>query len=231
MTNRNFAFIFFCCALVCASAVPARGQGCYADGFTLIPGIEPKADSAFDVTFDSVHYQNNDFEVQLHNAIAVWSNVSGSNWKYNFAGFTAGADAQDGRVNITKGTSPDPLGPDVLAVTYVRTSLTTSRIIDSDIYFNGGDPINSDPSHIEYDFQRIVTHELGHALGLDHNDACVSTPSVMNSTIPGTGPLGHSLGAPEIAAVQYLYSGNLTKRSISPASRKEAPRPPRRPSP
>src|SRR5512137_1736541 len=136
MTKTNVVVLFFSCAILGVAAGP--GVRCFASRFKTISGFLPKADSAFSVTFDSANYQNNDFDVQLHDALAVWSNVSGSNWKYNFAGYAAGADANDGRASIVKSSSPYPFlfSPDTLAATVVRSSISTRRIIDSDVYFN-----------------------------------------------------------------------------------------------
>lgn len=98
-----------------------------------------------------------------------------------------------------------------LAVTVFFTEfniLGTADIVEADIIFN--DNLNFDVydgpqrpgsnTSREYDFQRIALHELGHVLGLGHDD---SRPAIMNSTI---GNLSR-LQADDINGADTLYAG------------------------
>lgn len=98
-----------------------------------------------------------------------------------------------------------------LAVTVFFTEfniLGTADIVESDIIFNsnlnfdvydGPQRPGSNTSR-EYDFQRIALHELGHVLGLGHDDR---QPAIMNSTI---GNLSR-LQADDINGADTLYAG------------------------
>ncbi len=98
-----------------------------------------------------------------------------------------------------EGTSPDPCSDDglntaafrldkcgfafgnsTLAITYSVFSRGTLK--ETDIIFNGNEPwdIYDGPLRYAPDFTRVAVHELGHALGLDHED---SVPSIMSSRI------------------------------------------------
>lgn len=98
-----------------------------------------------------------------------------------------------------------------LAVTVFFTEfniLGTADIVEADIIFN--DNLNFDVydgpqrpgsnASREYDFQRIALHELGHVLGLGHDN---SQPAIMNSSI---GNLSR-LQADDIAGADTLYAG------------------------
>ena len=98
-----------------------------------------------------------------------------------------------------------------LAVTVFFTEfniLGTADIVEADIVFN--DNLNFDVydgpqrpgsnTAREYDFQRIALHELGHVLGLGHDD---SQPGIMNSTI---GNLSR-LQSDDINGANTLYAG------------------------
>jgi hypothetical protein len=59
------------------------------------------------------------------------------------------------------------------------------------------------------DFETAVLHELGHALGLDHNNARDDPANAdgfdtMNAVLP-TGVARRNLAAPDLAALQVLY--------------------------
>ncbi|MBC52817.1 MAG: hypothetical protein CMQ34_03175 [Gammaproteobacteria bacterium] len=98
-----------------------------------------------------------------------------------------------------------------LAVTVFFTEfniLGTADIVEADIIFNNnlnfdvydGPQRPGSNATREYDFQRIALHELGHVLGLGHDD---SQPAIMNSTI---GNLSR-LQADDINGADTLYAG------------------------
>ncbi len=131
--------------------------------------------------------------------------MTGSNWRFNFTGYSSAASDEDGKMSVVKGGGFG-FPPGVLAVTLV-SALTNGQIVDSDIFFHPGEPINNFPSENEYDFELIALHEMGHALGLDHNDNCLPKPTVMHSTVT-PGPHDCSLAEAEISGVRSLYSGS-----------------------
>jgi len=98
-----------------------------------------------------------------------------------------------------------------LAVTVFFTEfniLGTADIVEADIIFNknlnfdvyDGPQRSGSNTAREYDFQRIALHELGHVIGLGHDD---SQPAIMASTIGNL----FRLQADDIAGADTLYAG------------------------
>src|SRR5688572_15857165 len=101
--KRAFLPLLSCAVLSFAAesvdAVPAAA--CHAGGFTVIGSpareILPKADSNFNVTLDAEYYQGNGFDEALRKAMEKWSTVTGSNWRFNFSGYSNAISDQDCR--------------------------------------------------------------------------------------------------------------------------------------
>ncbi len=181
-------------------------SACKPGGYTLIRfsgGVEirPKADPSFAVGLDSQNFQGNAFDSALRSAMAAWSAVSGSAWRYNFSGYTnLPPDSADGRMTDVLGGRSFPAG--VLATTLV-SAMGNGQLVDSDTYFNAAANFGAGG----VDFESVALHEMGHGLGLDHNDGCNPTPTVMQSSI-APGVQMRTLQAPEIAGVRALYPGS-----------------------
>lgn len=144
--------------------------------------------------------------------------------------FTRGADATsrpyaiDG-VNIVK-TNMTPsewaaaaLGiEDALAITGTLPLDLTGEIFDADIAFNPNPPnlfsTDTTTPSTHFDFEAILTHEIGHFLGLDHSAILAATmfPSVGEGV-----SFPRVLSSDDIAGVSSIYptTSYLTKGSIS----------------
>lgn len=79
-----------------------------------------------------------------------------------------------------------PWAADIVARTHLEEDPFSHEIVEADIFLNGDHAfraLSSNPSGTElgyYDIQAIVTHELGHAVGMAHNTDL--TTSVMYPT-------------------------------------------------
>ncbi len=92
-----------------------------------------------------------------------------------------------------------------LAVTLISQDSTINKgIKDADIFFNPAIPFNTDPTSGEVDFETVLMHELGHSLGLDHNDNCVVGRTVMESVID-LQEMRQELSSSELEGVRFLY--------------------------
>ena len=105
---------------------------------------------------------------------------------------------------------------DALAVTNIAVSTQTGDIVDADILVNPTVEFSTDPTtpSNRYDFESVLTHEIGHFLGLDHSAILSATmfPRVSQG-VNGS----RVLSSDDIAGLSSLYptASYLTKGSIS----------------
>jgi hypothetical protein len=96
----------------------------------------------------------------------------------------------------------DAWGSATLATTHMW--YIGSTLVETDIVFNSNEPWNVYFGPLSYyatDFRRVAVHELGHGLGLDHEDSGIPTimgTYVNNTTIPQQD---------DINGVEALYGG------------------------
>ena len=91
--------------------------------------------------------------------------------------------------------------------TTVMTDNLGYRAVDSDLVFNARDHrFDVNPSPNSFDIQSVVTHELGHHLGLFHPGGGRDIPQINNPGSAGCGPV-----VPD-AIMYFLYNG---RRSLA----------------
>jgi len=143
--------------------------------------------------------------------------------------FTRGADTSPSatygydnvnlvKTNLTSTEYANSGAGDALAITATSVALLTGDILDADIIFNPdvNVPFSTDtatPSN-QYDLESVLTHEVGHLLGLDHS-------AILSATMfPRVGQgvtSSRVLSSDDIAGVSSLYptASYQTKGSIS----------------
>lgn len=98
----------------------------------------------------------------------------------------------------------------VLGLTTVTYSTGTGEILDADIEINGLMPISGvRPGPGQYDLQSILTHEVGHFLGLTHShvgadDQCRDGATMCPTYDPGSEDF-RTLAADDIAGICEIY--------------------------
>ena len=162
-------------------------------------------------------------------AVEKWNGISGSKWNFNVVGQTSEpANFLDGKLTISAcgglfdcpgSPPPDPpadpgsgnidffprFQSGALAVTLIVEDLTAQRkVIDGDIFFNPGLPFEVNPGDGQFDFETVLLHELGHSMGIDHNDNCTADPTIMESVV-GLNDRKRTLTSQEIEGAKFLY--------------------------
>lgn len=129
-------------------------------------------------------------DLRLQNAMAEWNAVEGSSFQFLVGRDTDGVQAQ------TNGVTEIHFAPitssSTLAITFSRS--IGCQKIEADITFDSErtwstSPVDYDnPSGSPFNLELVALHELGHALGLDHENTRLG---IMDSLYPSGGSLGH----------------------------------------
>lgn len=103
-------------------------------------------------------------------AFGHWESVEESSVAFAFRGTTSQANREAGdRRNVVGFADADALGTGVLGATFV-TSDAVGRILDADIVLSRGIDFTTRLETFagRFDAESVLTHEVGHLLGLDH---------------------------------------------------------------
>lgn len=97
-----------------------------------------------------------------------------------------------------------PYDPGRLAVTVSAFDPSTGELLDTDIYLNPSyafDDLSRGSPRLRYDLATVLTHELGHALGLGESE---DPASAMWPAIP-PGRMTRTIGDDDVAGVAAVY--------------------------
>lgn len=93
---------------------------------------------------------------------------------------------------------------DVLAITIYKYRNSTKQMLHADIIFNPNYDFSTIQDNSKMDLETVLTHELGHFLGLQHIDENDDPNSIMNASIR-YGQVKRSLSQGDVERVQARY--------------------------
>lgn len=168
--------------------------------------------------------QGSSWDARLQNAMWHWNNVKGSTWDFYVGRDTDGShDTSNDRNEVYLDNS---LSLPTLAITRTRYHCYWLfgwhyGLDETDIGFNNNiswslGAINYSNLGSPQSFESVALHELGHALGLDHEDRWMAT---LNSFYPNSGPAGHWKEWDPLpddrAGVRFLYPDSTAETDLA----------------
>jgi len=159
----------------------------------------------------------------IRDAHETWSDEE-SELQWHYGGLTS--DATHGWIrggtnvnNVIWEDEAWPYGEEALALTIVTFNTANGDVLDADILINGVDHVTwaTDSRSGYHDVNNVVTHEVGHALGLGHSAHRDAT--MWSSAAPGE-TSKRSLADDDIAGLFALYAVEIetpVEPSPSPA--------------
>ncbi len=134
------------------------------------------------------------------NAIEEWDSEFSGDYMSRGSDYSATIFPLNDGVNaVTKSDKGDTW---LMVCNYTTYNVFLGKIYEFDIHVNTYHPWKTDGSSDAYDVQNVMTHEVGHALGIGHSD-------VVGATMMQGSYLGmmskRSIEADDKAALAYIY--------------------------
>jgi hypothetical protein len=143
----------------------------------------------------------------------AWENVPSANVRFIYRGTTQiGGVAHDGANVVSFTDTTAPLGSSTIAATFsffrseVGSDNVTRRVIDeADIVFNPSLEFSTSAEENKFDIQSVLTHEIGHLLGLKHSSIAgsIMAEHIGRDSDQYFGP--RAITSADAAAIRELY--------------------------
>jgi hypothetical protein len=156
-------------------------------------------------------------EVAVREAAATWEREGGPRFRFDDAPQArARTDWASDDVHMVWWDTDNssglfPPGSGLVAVTPIDFDPTTGEILDADVIVNARQVTSTRGDADAFDLQSVITHELGHLLGLDHSPLAGSTMA----PVPVRGDTSlRTLAPDERAALHALYPTTSPRGSV-----------------
>lgn len=165
--------------------------------------------SAIPLTIQLNSSTPSNYVAPIQTAMQTWFNVPGSYWQFTLGANTSASSVAADGINLLFFDLAGVNFPPPTSVIAFSSTFTSSsggfHATESDLIWNARDfPPSPTGAPGQQDLQSVVTHELGHHLGLDHTG------------LPGGATSGCGPQVPAATMWWSSASGDTTKRSLDP---------------
>lgn len=141
----------------------------------------------------------------IHSSFQTWKDVASADVQFVYGGTTTAAGVGRDGMNVVSFTDTSaPMGSSTIAATFSFFKRDTSglTIDEADIAFNPALDFSTSAEQNKFDIQSVLTHEIGHLLGLDHSAmvSSVMVPFGVTSQLDQ-----RTLAYDDIAGITELY--------------------------